>query len=86
MVGQDGKQHRFRAIGTERAVMVTDGDKTAERRAENGNCQHPQAVVSKGSRLRENRFYYDSPTIRSASEGPSLLTNMRMLNAAYPQR
>lgn len=48
MVGQNSKQNRFRAKGAERAVMVTDGDKTAERRAQNGNCHHPQAGVSKG--------------------------------------
>lgn len=68
MVGQNGKQHLFRAVVGERAVMVTGEDKNGGPEGQKGLCHHAEAIVSKGSRLREKTFYYGSPTIRSASK------------------
>ncbi len=66
--------------------MVTDGDKTAERRAENKNCHHPQVSVSKEPLRREKHFYYGSMWVPNPSEASSLLANVRSLYAEYPQR
>jgi hypothetical protein len=40
----------------ERAVMVTEGDKTAVPRGGSGICHHLQTIGFAGSRSRENSF------------------------------